>query len=467
MALEFRQTQKQTQKLLLTPQMQQSLRILQLTAQELKIMINQELENNPLLEEIEADHPPGGEKDLQETPSPEVQQIINEDETWWEYTTQKGHNEKDEEGRTYRESLITKPLPFQNDFTQQLALNFQDGENRQVGEFILGNLDESGYLETSPAEIAEALGVTPEAVEKVLKTIQHFEPPGIAARDLRESLLIQLEHSGEKETVAHRIIDRFLPDLGKKRYGPIAKALGVSVQTVKEAHKRIGQLEPRPGRGVVSGTETGYLTPDLLVTKKDEHYELTFVNEGFPSIRINPLYKELLKGKNENPSKKTKEFLKEKLKEALTLIRCLNQRRETTAKVLRIVIEFQKEFLEKGLECLKPLTLKDVAGLLGCHESTVSRVVMNKVVETPHGCFPLKFFFNRPTKTTEEGEPSLASKSVMAVIEGWIQQEDGKHPMSDQEIVERLKKENLTVARRTVAKYRQALKILPSYLRKK
>ena len=464
MALEFRQTQKQFQKLLLTPQMQQSLYVLQLTTQELRALISQELENNPVLEEMEADHAPSEERGSQEEPLPsEMQQIIDEDETWKEYISQKGDPEAEEEKRAYRESLITKPHSLQEDFRQQLAITLKDSESRRIGDFILGNLNESGYLESSPAEIAETLGVSPEKVEKVLKAIHHLEPPGIAARDLRETLLIQLEHAGEKETLAHRIVEKYLPDLGKKRYGPIAKALKVTAQAVKEAHQRISRLEPRPGRSFIKG-ETGYLTPDLLVTKKDESYELTFVNEGFPSIRINPLYRKLLKG--ENPPKETREFLKEKLKEAVALIRCLNQRRETIAKVVRVVIEFQKGFLEKGVEHLKPLTLKDVAGLVGCHESTVSRVVMNKVIETPHGAFPLKFFFNRSAKT-DEGEPTLASKSVMALIEHWIKREDPKQPLSDQEIVERLKGENLTVARRTVAKYRQALKILPSYLRKK
>jgi len=465
MALEFRQTQKQLQKLLLTPQMQQSLHVLQLTTQELRTLITEELANNPLLEEIEGDPPPATEEQAsQEAPlPPELQQIIDEDDTWREYISQKGDTERDQEKRAYRESLITKPLSFRDDFSQQLGLSFQDKESRRIGECILGSLDESGYLESSPSEIAETLGVRCSAVEEVLKTIQHFEPPGIAARDLRESLLIQLEHSGEKETAAYRIVEKYLPDLGRRRYGAIAKALGLSLQAVREAHKRIGRLEPRPGR-TLHEAETRYLTPDLLVTHKEDHYELTFVNEGFPSIRVNPLYKKLLKG--ETPSKETREFLKEKLKEAVSLIRCLNQRRETIAKVVRVVIEFQKDFLEKGVEHLRPLTLKDVASLVGCHESTVSRVVMNKVIETPHGAFPLKFFFNRPTKT-DIGEPSLASKSVMALIENWIRQEDPKHPLSDQEIMERLKKENLAVARRTVAKYRQVLKILPSYLRRK
>lgn len=463
MALEFRQTQKQLQKLLLTPQMQQSLYILQLPTQELRALIVQELENNPVLEEIEDEVPPPEEPSRrEESLSPDLQQISDEDDTWQEYISQKEDGERGQEKRNYRESLITKGPSCQEEMLHQLALGLPDKESRQIGEFILGNLDESGYLEISQAEIAHVLGVRREQVEKVLKAIQRLEPVGIASRDLRECLLIQLEHAGEKETLAYLIVERSLSELGKKRYGSIAKALGASLQAVKEAHQRIGRLEPRPGQRW-SCSHVGYLTPDLLITHKDDRYELTFVNEGLPSIRINPLYKDLLKGNN--PPKETREFLKGKLKEAARLIHCLNQRRETIAKVVKAVIEFQKEFLEKGVEYLKPLTLKEVATLVGCHESTVSRVVMNKVIETPHGCFPLKFFFDRSPKVTE-GE-TLASKGVMALIEGWIRKEDSKHPLSDQEIVERLKKENLTVARRTVAKYRQAMKILPSYLRKK
>lgn len=463
MALEFRQTQKQLQKLLLTPQMQQSLYVLQLTTQELRTLITEELENNPLLEETEGDHAPSEPHESEEPLSPELQQIVDEeDDTWREYVSQKRDTEADQERRDYRESLVTKTHSLQEDFAKQLALTFRDKESRRIGEFILGTLDESGYLESSPAEIAETLKVAPERVEKILKIIQHLEPPGIGAQSLRECLLIQLEHVGEKESLAYRVVEKTLSDLGKKRYGPIAKAMGVTVKAVQEAHQRISRLEPRPGHGF-RHTETGYLTPDLLVIQKENHYELTFINEGFPSIRINPLYRKLLKG--QNPPKETREFLKEKLKEAVALIRCLNQRRETIAKVVKVVIEFQKEFLEKGVEHLKPMTLKDVAGVVGCHESTVSRVVMNKVVETPHGCFPLKYFFNRSSKG-EVGE-SVASKSAMALIQNWIREEDPKHPLSDQEIVEFLKKENFDVARRTVAKYRQALRILPSYLRKK
>lgn len=463
MALEFRQTQKQLQKLLLTPQMQQSLRILQLTTQELRTLITQELENNPVLEEIEGDHLPSEEKDAQEPLPPELQQLIDEDDTWREHVSQRGDTEKEEEKRSYRQSLITNPATCREDILQHLALSFREKEAQRIGEFILGNLDESGYLESPPSEIAEALDVKREFVEKVLKAIQHFEPVGIAARDLRECLLIQLEHAGEKESLAYRVAEKYLSELGKKQYGPIAKALGVTVQAVKEAHQRIGRLEPRPGHSLAQ-TETNYLTPDILVTQKGDHYEMTFVNEGFPSIRISPLYKKLLKGKTS--PKETQEFVKGKLKEAAFLIRCLHQRRETIAKVVKAVIEFQKEFLEKGPAYLRPLSLKDVAGLLGCHESTVSRVVTNKAIETPHGCFPLKFFFNRPTKT-EEGEPPVSSKGVMTLIEDWIRNEEPKHPLSDQEIVARLKQEGLIVARRTVAKYREALKILPSYLRKK
>ncbi|MFH1858494.1 MAG: RNA polymerase factor sigma-54 [Candidatus Omnitrophota bacterium] len=464
MALEFRQTQKQLQKLLLTPQMQQSLYILQLPMQELRTLITMELENNPVLEEIEGERSPGEEKDSSEPLPRELQQMIDEDENWKEYISQRGDTEAEQEQRAYRESLVTKPPSPREDLSQQLAVTFpNDAEVRRIGDYILGNLDESGYLESSVAEIAETLKTSRDKVERILKALQRFEPVGIASRDLRECLLIQLEQAGEKDTLAYRIADKYLAELGRKRYAPITKALGSNLKAVKEAHQRIGRLEPRPGRAFSRG-QAAFLTPDLLVTQKEGRYELTFVNEGFPSIRINPLYKKLIKEKSS--AKEAREFLKEKLKEAITLIRCLNQRRETIAKVARVVIEFQKEFLEKGPEYLKPLTLKDVAAVLDCHESTVSRVVMNKVIETPHGCFPLKHFFDRSAKT-EDGESLVGSKSVMALIESWVRAEDPKHPLSDQEIVERLKREGLTVARRTAAKYRTALKILPSYLRKK
>lgn len=457
MALEFRQTQKQVQKLLLTPQMQQSLQVLQMTTQELKTLINQELENNPVLEEAE-----GEKREEQEAFSSEFEQILDEDETGEAYISQPGDAQREQEKRDYRESLITKPYSIQEELRKQLAVAFQDQESRRIGEFILGNLNESGFLEMAPSEIAETLRVEPEKVEKVLNAVQHFEPPGIGAGDLRETLLIQLEHAGDKDSLAYRVVEKYLPELGRKRYAPIAKSLKVSLQAVKEAHERISRLQPRPWQSRES--QAVYLTPDLIVSHKDGRYELSFVNEGFPSIRINPLYKKLLRVKTS--PKETREFLRQRLKEALVLIRCLNQRRETIAKVVRAVMEYQKEFLERGVEHLKPLTLKEVAEVLGCHESTVSRVVTNKVIETPHGSFPLKFFFDRATRT-DEAENSVASKGVMALIEKWIRGENHASPLSDQEVVERLKQEGFHVARRTVAKYRQILKILPSYLRKK
>lgn len=463
MALEIRQTQKQLQKLLLTPHMQQSLRILQLPTVELKAVISQELEDNPMLEEMAGESPDAEPKETSgEALSPELQQLIDEDEEWREYISQ-ADLEAEEERRSYRESLITKPVSFQEDLARQWVLSFQDERSRRIGECILGNLDESGYLESSPSDMAQGLGVKPEEVEQLLKTIQQMDPVGIGARDLRECLLIQLEHAGEKESLAYRVVEKYLEPLGKKRYAQIAKAMKVSPQAIKEAHERIGRLEPRPGRSL-GEVRPFYATPDLAVLKKEDHYELTFANEGVPSIRINLQYKKLLSDK-EAP-KETREFLKEKLRRAASLIRCLNQRKETIAKVAKVVVEFQKEFLEKGTEHLKPLALKDVASLLGCHESTVSRVVMNKTIETPHGIFPLKSLFGRPVTKTQGVESAVTSKSVMALLQKWIQEENPGHPLSDKDFVGRLKAVGIVVARRTVASYREKLKILPSHLRK-
>ncbi len=462
MALEIKQVLRQSQKLLLSPHMQQSLHILQLATVELRTLVTQELEDNPMLDEMTGEESDPEAAAQEEALPPEVQDLIDEEDEWREYISQQD-TEEGKAKRSYRETLITKPPSLKEELLRQISLHLPDEKSKKIGEWIFGNLDESGYLDSPPKEIAKTLSVTEEEVQKVLMAIQRLDPPGIAARSLRESLLIQLEVAGEKGTVSFRVVEKYLEPLGKKHYPQIAKSLGIPVQKVKEAHERIGRLNPRPGRSLRE-EEAVYTVPDLVIAQKENRYELTLVNEGFPSIRINPLYKKLLQEKNS--PKETRAFLREKLKRAVSLIQCLNQRKETVAKVAQVILEFQKEFLEKGPEYLKPLSLREVSSFIGCHESTVSRVVMNKTVETPHGCFPLKSFFGRPTKI-ETGTAAHAPKSVRALLRRCVAEEDPKHPLSDQELVGRLKKEEVTVARRTVTKYREALKILPSYLRRK
>ena len=463
---ELRQTLRQTQKLALTPQMHQSLHILQLPALELRTLISQELELNPMLEEVEvtlqAEEETPVENSREESLPPEVRHLAEEDGEWRAYLSQP-QAAADEEKRTYQESLITKPITPQEALLQQLKLILQDPKTLEIGEYLLGNLDENGYLETTASETAEACGTSQEAVEAVLQIIRHLEPPGIGARNLRECLLAQLDESGLTDSLAYRIVsENLLDELGKRHYDEIRKKLKADPQAVEEARETISHLEPHPGR-LLANEKPSYVRPDLIVAKRQDRFEVTFTNEGIPSIRINPLYKKLLKEKHD---KKTKEFLQEKFKSAAWLIRALHQRRQTISKVVEVVLEFQKEFLEKGVDGLKPLTMKDVANLLQCHESTVSRAVMNKTVETPHGLFELKAFFGREAKSLDS-ETHATSQGVKAALSRLVQEENPKDPFSDEELVKRLQSEGFKVARRTIAKYRQELKILPAHLRKR
>ena len=463
---EIRQTLRAVQKLALTPQMHQSLHILQLPAMELRNLITQELELNPMLEEVEIQEEPeetssaAGEK-FEELP-PELRQVTEEDGEWQAYLSQSQARE-DEEKRNYHESLITKPVSPQEFLLRQLQLVLQDPLKVEIGEYLLGNLDESGYLEGTAAEAAKAFGVEEAIVEEVLAAIQRLDPPGIGARNLRECLLAQLEELDLKEGLAYRIVHEDLLDaLGKRRYPQLRRKLGVDQTTLEEARDQIARLEPRPGR-LLFHENPAYLRPDLIVTKRQDRFEVTFANEGIPSIRINPLYKKLLK---EKPDKKTQAFLQEKFKAAAWLIRALHQRRQTLSKVVEVILEFQKEFLEKGVDSLKPLTMKEVASLLECHESTISRAVMNKTIETPHGLFELKSFFGREAKSFDS-ETHATSQCVKPALQRILEEEDKKHPLSDEELVARLRAEGFHLARRTVAKYRQELKILPTHLRKR
>ena len=461
---EIRQTLKTIQKLALTPQMHQSLHILQLPSMELRNLITQELELNPMLEEVEIleqEEPPSSEETPGDLPA-ELQQATDEEGDWYAYLSQAQARE-DEEKRSYQESLITKPVSPQELLLRQLKLIFHDSRKLEIGEYLLGNLDESGYLEGTAAEAAQALGVQEAHVEEVLAVIQRLDPPGIGARNLRECLLAQLEELNLKEGLAYRIVQEdLLDELGKRRYPELRRKLGVDQAALDEARDQIATLEPHPGRFFLQ-EKPSYIRPDMMVIKRQDRFEVTFANEGIPSIRINPLYKKLLKGKQD---KATQAFLQEKFKSAAWLIRALHQRRQTISRVVEVILEFQKEFLEKGVDHLKPLTMKEVASLLECHESTISRAVMNKTIETPHGLFELKAFFGREAKSLDT-DTHATSKGVKSALQRILSEEDRKHPLSDEELTERLRQEGFHVARRTVAKYRQELKILPTHLRRR
>ena len=338
-----------------------------------------------------------------------------------------------------------------------------DEAQRELGNYIIGNINEDGYLEVSVEELAKSSGHSVEEVEEVLKFIQEFDPVGVGARDTRECLLIQIKFQNLRGTLVEKLVQDHLQDLEHKRYDKIAKALNVDMEEIQRAVSIIQALEPKPGRSY-SADETIYISPDIYVFKVGDDYEIMLNEDGLPKLRINPYYKDVLTRQKAVPES-VRTYIQDKLKSAAWLIRSIHQRQRTIYKVTESIVKFQREFLDKGITHLKPLVLRDVAEDIQMHESTISRVTTNKYLYTPQGLFELKFFFNSAISSMDGG--TVASESVKEHIRNIIKMENKAKPYSDQEIAEILKKMNINVARRTVAKYRETMGILPSRKRKK
>ncbi len=486
MALELKQNLKLSQQLVMTPQLQQAIKLLQLSRLELIETINQELETNPLLEESSTtDLEQAGKTDSKDQEEWGAQESVPElaaseaEKIPWEKDAIKETNWQEVWDDEYRralpsysfeekempnyENLVSSKSDLKDHLTWQLQMSDLSEEDRRIAGLIIGNLDRDGYLKATIEEIAEDVGVDLERVEKVLKRVQEFDPVGVAARDLRECLLIQINHLGIEDPLVKELVSRHLHQVELHNYQQIAKATGRSAEDVVKAIDVIKSLEPRPGRAY-SSEEVQYIVPDIYVYKVGDEYVVALNEEDLPNLRINSYYKDA--AKNGNVSKKAKEFIQEKMKSAQWLIKSIHQRKKTIYKVTQSIVKFQREFLEKGITHLKPMVLKDVAEDVGMHESTISRVTSNKYVHTPQGIFELKFFFSTglPRK---DGSKDVAAQSVKERIRRLIESEDPTKPFSDKQIVEILAKDNIKIARRTVAKYRDLMGILPSSRRKR
>ena len=481
---------KLSQQLVMTPQLQQAIKLLQLSRIELIETVNQELEANPVLEEAtgEVESVPEqasqsgddssakeweGEAVVPTLSASEEEKIPWEDKAlkevdWKEFwddesrTSLPSYSFEEREHTSY-ENLLSKGMDLTEHLMWQLQMARMDDEERRIGGLIIGNLDKNGYLKTSLEEIAQDAGAGVDEVERVLKKIQLFDPVGVAARDLGECLLIQLDVLGIKDPLVRQIIEEHLPNLERHNYQAIAKATGHTMEEVGQAVDIITSLEPRPGRAY-SSEDIQYIVPDIYVYKVDDDYVVALNDEGMPRLRINSFYRDAIK--NGLTSSDAKEFIQGKLKSALWLIRSIHQRQRTIYKVTKSIVKFQREFLDKGIAYLKPLILRDVAEDVGMHESTISRVTTNKYVHTPQGIFELKFFFSAGLKRGD-GAEDIATQSVKERIRQLIQSEDPAKPYSDKQIVDILAKDNIKIARRTVAKYRDLMGILPSSRRKR
>ena len=461
------------QKLILTPSLQQAIKLLPMTTLALAEMLNQEMVENPMLEEVPT----------VEEPPPEVTQALEQAEkkaeekgdTWDDADYEYFFGEYLDDGYRPRQPQEVKELPpIENTLSSkssladhlawQLNLNMQtlDETIREVGAAIIGNIDEDGYLVASLDEIASLGEWDVALVERALEHVQSFDPIGVGARDLQECLLLQLRHLGLAGSPAETLVRDYLRLLQNHRIPELARSLGIEPEEVKAHMELIRHLDPKPGTRY-SPTESQYVIPDVYIVKTDEGYKAMLNEDGLPQLRISPVYRRLL-DKGGETSDETRAYVKDKFRSALWLLKSVDQRQKTILKVATSIINFQREFLDQGIEHLRPLVLRDVATDIGMHESTVSRVVNNKYMHTPQGVYEMKYFFHSGISSSY-GE-SVSSVTIKQRIRKIIEAEDQRRPLSDSKIMSILTKEGLVLARRTIAKYREELKIPTSNQRK-
>lgn len=500
--MEIKQQLRLSQQLVMTPQLQQAIKLLQMSRLEVVDLVREEMMENPVLEDTgelgapeavslsavgsaEEASSSRGEREVhaleKSAPQdgPEQTDVAKAaekkaDEIDWDRYLEnhalqaplpsfRGNPDEDLPGV---EASLTKSEDLVEHLLWQIRLSdFQD-EEIKFAMLVAGNLNEQGYLKLDdvPSEevvpkLANEVGLDVEDAEEVLRMIQVLDPVGVASRDLRECLLVQAKHFGLDRLVVD-VIENHISLLEKKNFQAIARELKVSVEEVYDVAQIIAELEPRPGRNYVT-EEAQYITPDVYVTKVGDKYFVQTNDDGMPKLKISSFYRAAMSG-----DPKAKEYIQGKLRSAQWLIRSIDQRRKTIVKVTECIVEKQIDFFEKGIEYLRPMILRDVAETVGMHESTISRVTSNKYVHTSRGIFELKYFFNSAIKR-DEGEDDIASEAVKQAIKKIIGEEDDRNPHSDQKIVEILAQQNIVIARRTVAKYREMLGILSSSKRKK
>jgi RNA polymerase sigma-54 factor len=494
-----------SQKLIMTPQLQQAIKLLQLSRLELQQSLAQHLMDNPLLDELpeEAEEnesatpeeqaeeaaaaaSPTTETPEAETSTPEERDTPDEVSAagWEEYFGtdrrtggSEGQSSSSDEFPSY-EQTVAKAASLEDHLLWQLSLSGLSERNKAIGRLLIGNLDDDGYLRTPMSEIIGGTDFSEVEAESVLHDIQTFDPTGVGARDLSECLMLQLGHLGKspmgslgarpgalKGSIVEAVVMHHLKDLEKKQYAKIAKALDVTVAEVFQATKVIEGLEPKPGRPF-SNTQNYVIVPDVFVVKNEGEWVVLLNDDGLPRMRISPYYKQMMSS-GEGGSSETKAYLDEKLRAAQWVIRSIEQRNKTIVKVVSSIVKFQEQFFEKGIQYLKPLVLKQVAEDIGMHESTISRVTANKYMYCPQGMLELKFFFNAGLQCADKPNDMLSSVTVREMIKRMVAEEDANHPLKDEEIAARLRERQVLIARRTVAKYRAEENIPPATQRKR
>lgn len=476
MAMKMKMGLKLSQQLRMTPQLQQAIKLLQLSRLELENMVQQEMQENPILEEVHEvmdEESFEAKEKLQDTDTKETAEMQDpqkQDEFEWENYVEESPmpgqmtnfaGGANEEINNY-ENVFSSQQTLYDHLMWQLSLSGFNDEEKDLGAILVGYINDDGYLKTPITQIAEDEGVDAVELEEMIPFLQEFDPPGVFARDLKECLLIQAKHLEEDTHELVAVIENHLTNLEKKNYPAIAKDMGIDLEVVVEISKIIYSMEPKPGRSFITN-ETHYVTPDVYVYPVGDEYVVSLNEDGLPRLKVSNFYKNVLKGGEANGD--TQDYIQDKLRSAIWLIKSIHQRQRTIYKVAESIVKHQREFFDKGPKFIKPMILRDIANDIEMHESTVSRVTTNKYMHTPQGIFELKHFFNSGIAKTD-GD-SLASESVKVKIKELVSNEDPKAPLSDQKIVDLLKTDGIKIARRTVAKYRDALGVLPSSKRKK
>ncbi|MEY4299587.1 MAG: hypothetical protein RIR25_823 [Verrucomicrobiota bacterium] len=458
----FEQSAQMAQQQMLSPQMRQSLEILQATSLDLQQMVRQELDVNPVLEE-EPPEEEVPEAEEAEDDAGELDEMLQLEEDWRDFSAEGSQNrDADADGR--RQHFLEGVAPVET-LAQHLEKQFSrlalDALQRRIASLLVGNLNEDGYLAASLEDVADEAGAETAEVSEILHLLQAMDPPGVGARDLPECLRLQLARLGLEQGTAARIVEGHIEMLGRKKFAEMASVLDVSQQQVREAGAVIARLNPKPGR-VFAGEPAQVLSPDVVIEKVGDDFIVSLVKDSVPRLRISRSYRDLLGESGGTAEVRT--YLREKIRGGKFLIRSIQQRQQTVLAIAREIVARQRPFLLEGVSALVPMTMAQVADVVGVHETTVSRAIAGKTVATPQGIFEMRFFFTTGYRTADGAE--MSNKSVKDAIAALVRAEDERKPLSDQQIVALLQGEGVAVARRTVAKYREALGFLPSHLRK-
>src|SRR3989449_2515705 len=464
------QSQNLSLQQVLAPQLQQSLLILQAPLLELRNLVQQEMETNPVLEELATD--PNSDEREEKTAAADAEfkeefdQLAKLDNEWRDYMAQSSsysnRSQEDEDKRQFFFDSIPTQETLQQHLMGQLNQTALDSSDRKTAELIIGNIDDNGFLQTTPEEMAMNTGIPQEDFENILTLIQSFYPPGVGARDLRECLLIQLKREGKQNSLEYKIIAEHMQDLGKRRFPEIARRMGISVEQVQKSANNIEQLDPRPGQ-IFAAAPQNYVLPDVTVEKINGEYQVILNGEQIPHLRISNIYKDIMA--QAGNGSEVKDYIRDKIRSGKFLIKSIHQRQQTISNIAHQIVARQRQFLDHGTAHLKPMTMVQIADVVGVHETTVSRAISGKYMATPQGVFEMKYFFT-PGYQTASGE-SMSNTSVKEAIMDLVKSEEGNAPLSDKEIVEILSKRGIPIARRTVAKYRTELNILPSNMRRR